>query len=299
MLSDTIGGGGMDRTVLSAAFASVLILVGATQSRVRMSQICSFLVAALGASLAGLLVPGIPNVQDPIGTWLAPGTSDSMGAGMREAAPIMLTTLIFQNIVPPVTRILDYDRTKIVLTLLIGSILPLAVYLAWSYAVLGGGVDTNVGLESPLMTVFSVAALTGSSIGCLMGVSEELQAFLGSAEPDSEAKSDSVTVDSKSEADDSAYSLQAVLLAVLIPLGCSALCNEYTDALKLSGSYGIPMLYGAIPIVMAWTQRKQFQDHADLVPGGTTSLGVVGGAFGLFFLNSIMGDVSHLAASSA
>jgi hypothetical protein len=159
----------------------------------------------------------------------------------------------------------------------------------WSFVVLGGGVSVG---DNPLMTVFSVAAVTGSSIGCTMAVSEELQAFMLGDDADS-ASPEEQSIELVQE--DNGYALPAVLLAVVVPLVCSSLCHEYTDALKISGAYGIPVLYGAIPVVMAWTQREKLgENREDLIPGGAVSLGLVGAAFGAFMANSVVDDVSHM-----
>ncbi|CAB9496473.1 Tryptophan/tyrosine permease family [Seminavis robusta] len=306
IFSDCLAGASIDANhlVLSAIFAALLAVMGATQSRTRISQVSSVFVTGLFVSLAGLLLPGLPNVQDPMGTFLAPGTStDGLVAGMGEAAPIMLTTLIFQNVVPPVAKILEYDRVKTVSAVMIGSFLPLAIYLAWSFAVLGGGVDAAVGnVESPLTTLFSVTAVTGSAIGCTMAISEELQAFVDdmiSNDDDDDDGDGGKDKQTSQDDNNSGYSWPAVVAAVVVPLGCSTLCNEYADALKLSGGYGIPVLYGAIPVAMALTQRQKLQSHANLVPGGMASLGLVGLAFGAFLVNSIVTDLSHVVSATA
>jgi len=307
ILSELVG---IDHVAMSALCASLLAVLGATQSRVQISQITSVFVTGLFISLAGLLLPGLPHVQDPLGTFLSPGTSPNVIAGMREAAPIMLTTLIFQNIVPPVAKILDYDRVKVVVALVLGSFLPLLMYLAWSFVVLGGGVNPIVGVGSPFMTVFSVTAVTGSAIGCTMAASEELQAILDGTGNDivgTEGKLEAVSVPDKDKAivferqqqQQPAYSWPAVVTAVSIPFVCSTLCpnGDYAQALRLSGGFGIPILYGAIPVAMAWTQRQKLQDQANLVPGGNVSLGLVATAFGLFMMNSVVSAVQGSIAS--
>jgi tyrosine-specific transport protein len=304
ILSELVG---IDHVAMSALCASLLAVLGATQSRVQISQITSLFVTGLFISLAGLLLPGLPHVQDPLGTFLSPGTSPNVIAGMREAAPIMLTTLIFQNIVPPVAKILDYDRVKVVVALVLGSFLPLLIYLAWSFVVLGGGVNPVVGVGSPFMTAFSVTAVTGSAIGCTMAASEELQAILDGIDNDivgTEGKLEAVSrTDNKAivfeQQQQPAYSWPAVATAVSIPFVCSTLCpnGDYAQALRLSGGFGIPILYGAIPVAMAWTQRQKLQDQANLVPGGNVSLGLVSTAFGLFMMNSVVSAVQGSIAS--
>jgi tyrosine-specific transport protein len=295
-LSDCVGGT-VDHSVLSLVFAALLVLLGSTQSRVRISQVSSMVVVALFGSVAALLFTGLPQVHDPMGTVLAPGTSDNVLFGMLEAAPIMLTTLIFQNVVPPVTKILGYDRTKSVLALVLGSFLPLVLYLSWSFCVLGGGVATTVGIESPLLTVFSVAAVTGSAIGTTMAASEELQAFLPTEEINQSQLTSAITPPLEGGTEDNGYAFPAIFAAVLMPLIFSSLLQDYADALKLSGGYGIPILYGAIPVWMAWTQRQKYPQLENVIPGGATGLVVVGAAFGVFMLNSIAGDLGRIASS--
>lgn len=273
----------IDHVAMSTLFGGLLVLMGATQSRVRISQISSAFVAALFASVAGLLLPA--HVADPMGTLLAPGTALDPTLAMQQVAPILLTTLIFQNVVPPVTRILGYDRRKSVVAIVLGSFLPLVMYLWWSFVVLGGGVDGTVGLESPLMTLFSVAATTGSAIGCTMAVAEELETFLRTSSSSKEA------VVSTQDDRDSGYGLPAFSMAVAVPLVCSLLCHEYTDALKLSGGYGIPILYGAIPVLLLHTQRSKLEEEeGDILPGGSATLALVGAAFLAFLVNSVVGD---------
>ena len=320
---------GIDHVTLSVVLAVLLAGMGATQSRVRISQLSSVVVAALFGSVAGLIVPGLAQVADPLATLWAPGTAAAATGGddgsgvmtaMLDAAPIMLTTLIFQNIVPPVTRILGYDRTKSVAALVLGSFLPLALYLSWSFVVLGGGVDTTLGggsSHNPLMTIFSVAAVTGSAIGCTMAVSEELETFFGkndssdvslsstaatatTKEPHGGVTTTTLEKNHQDKNANNGYALPAVLVAVGVPLVGSLLCHDYTDALKLSGGYGIPVLYGAIPVLMLWTQRRKSppaskNDH--LIPGGSASLGLVAAAFGGFLVNSVVGDVSHFVVA--
>jgi hypothetical protein len=159
----------------------------------------------------------------------------------------------------------------------------------------GGGVPTTVGIESPILTVFSVAAVTGSAIGTTMAASEELQAFLPT-----EARTQSqsaITPPLEGGAEDNGYAFPAIFLAVLLPLMFSFLLKDYTDALKLSGGYGIPILYGAIPVWMAWTQRQKNPQLENVVPGGAAGLVVVAASFGLFMLNSITGDLGRIASS--
>jgi len=73
------------------------------------------------------------------------------------------------------------------------------------------------------------------------------------------------------------FSIPAVGISMSVPLLIALSSGlDLTGALKVAGSYGSPLLYGAIPVVMAWTQRKKLKEQVDLVPGGIASLVVLG-----------------------
>jgi tyrosine-specific transport protein len=258
-------GGALDPTMCMFGFAAVLGALPITQSRENVSKISSMIVMALFASFFGLLVPGLANVQDPVGTFFSPGTCES---GISETAPIILMSMVYQNIVPTVTKILDYDRDKSFAAIALGSFLPLCLYLAWSFACIGGGVDMNaVGASGALMTVFSVTATIGSSIGCAMAIPEEVGFFLPSNDK------------SNDEDNNGLANPVAVAVGVGIPAAIAYMFaggDDLTMAFKIAGSYGTPLLYGVIPAAMAWTQRKRLEDIPNLVPGGVATLAGLG-----------------------
>lgn len=259
-------GGALGPTESMIGFAAVLVAMGLTQSGENMSKICSALVMGLFVSFLGLLVPGLANVHDPMGAFLSPGTCE---CGVSEAAPIILMSMVYQNIVPTVTKILNYDRVRSVTAIALGSLLPLCLYLAWCFACIGGGVDVNaVGAGGALMTVFSITAISGSAIGCAMSLTEELDSLLPNLEKGSMPQIDRTSI--------------AVLASVAIPAAIAfayAGSEDFNTALKIAGSYGSPLLYGAVPAAMAWTQREKVNGTGDIpsiVPGGSASLAGLG-----------------------
>jgi len=273
-----------DPFTMSLGLAAVLGTLAKTQTSQKLSEFSSLVVTVLFASFAGLLIPGLAAVQDPLATLLAPGTELDLPAAASAAFPIVMTTLVFSNIVPSVAKILDYDRTKTTAAIILGSLIPLSLYLAWCFACLGGGIA--IGSASPLVTTFSVAAATGSCLGCVMSISEELDSFW---QPNTD-------VDSK-------YSLPAVCTAISIPVMASFLLSsgygDFSIPLKLAGSYGSPMLYGAIPAAMAWTQREKLLSNTsdkleDVMPGGFVTLGLLGAAATSLMVHELSLDFSGL-----
>ena len=211
-------------------------------------------------------------MSDPMSVFMTPGTSIDVLSSAGSLAPVVLMSLIYQNIVPTVTKILNYDRTKTTIALTLGSFIPLLMYLAWTFAVLGGGVDTSVGLDGPLMTIFSLSTIAGSSIGCQMSLSEEFDTFL--KQPKIIQESDEAATSNN----DDTFSIPAVLASIAVTvIASNFFADDLTSTLKVAGSFGSPLLYGAIPVAMAYTQRKdQTNNSKNLLPGGMGSLGFLG-----------------------
>lgn len=259
-------------------WAVIMLAIVSTQSLARLSQVASVLVVGLFASFAGLLLPGLANVHDPIAVLASAPSNmepDQISAVLH-MAPVFVTTLVYQNIVPTVTRILGYDRTKVVSAITLGSFIPLCIYLAWCVAVLGGGISTSmsgIGGGIDLFTVFSLVTVAGSSIGALMSLAGEFEILLGQQKKDT-------------------FSFPSVALPSVVALGvCHLFADDISGALKVAGSFGSPLLYGIIPVAMAYMQ-KQRQSPSPLperwawsesvMPGGMAGLGFLGlGATGL------------------
>jgi tyrosine-specific transport protein len=255
---------GFDGHSVTYIWAALLIGIVSTQSLGNLTQVASVLVMGLFASFAGLLLPGLAHVSDPIAVLTSPpGASVDVMSSVLHMAPVVITTLVYQNIVPTVTRILDYDRTKTMAAITLGSMIPLAMYLAWCVAVLGGGIDMALGMGAPLMAIFSVVTVAGSSMGALMSLSEEFESMLGQEKKD-------------------IFSLPSVALPVSVALLAGQLfASDIKDALKVAGSFGSPLLYGLIPVAMVWVQLQQQQkspsaSSKSVIPGGTAGLGVLG-----------------------
>jgi tyrosine-specific transport protein len=297
ILSDLSGG--MDPFAMSVGAGALVAALGMTQNAKNLSAIASMAVTALFASFAGLLLPGLANVHDPIAVFTTPGTSPDVMTGVAQASSIILMTMVYQNIVPSVTKILNYDRTKVVTAMVLGSALPLCMFLAWCFASIGGGIDPSVGAAGPLLTAFSLAAVSGSSIGTIMSVAGELDTFMSTT-----TDSSTTIVQEESSQDEESsshrFSVPAVLLTVAAPLAASYLFaggEDFTAALSVSGAYGTPLLYGAVPVAMAWTQRNKLEKATNLVPGGTATLGGLGAGAMAFMGQELFQDVTNALAS--
>jgi tyrosine-specific transport protein len=266
--------------LLSYVWGVLLAGLVSTQPLSRLSQVASLLVMGLFGTFASLLLPGLANVHD-IGSVLLRGPSvpaDQVMDGLMQMTPVVITTLVFQNIVPTVTRLLDYDRTKVTMALTIGSVIPLLMYMAWSVSILGGGIDPSSSLAlSGLVSVFSLITVAGSSLGTSMSLSEEFEIILGEQQQEGEGTS-------IEKPDTFSFASVAAPIGISLLVG-QLFSSNITDLLKIAGAFGSPLLYGALPVAMALMQQRvsientfatktrQFQT---MVPGGMVGLGALG-----------------------
>jgi hypothetical protein len=264
---DAIGGSPLSQDATIVGWAALVLSIVATQTVERLSQVASILVIGVFASFAGLVLPGLAHVTDPLAVLSSgPAADVDLASSVLQMTPVFVTTLVYQNIVPTVTRILGYDRRKVVSAITLGSLFPLLIYMAWCVAVLGGGIETTGG---SLFTLFSMVTVAGSSIGALISLSEEFEILLQQPKKDT-------------------FSLPSVALPCLAALGvCQLFADDITEALKVAGSFGSPLLYGVIPVAMAYLQQQRLQQQPPqpltisppptrVMPGGLAGLGVLG-----------------------
>lgn len=265
-----------DGMTLSYVYSGLLVYLVSTQSLKNLSRVASILVIGLFATFASLLLPGLANVFDPLSVFTLPPQLpiEEIGDGVLLMTPVVVSVLVFQNIVPTITRLLDYDRTKVVTALTVGSFIPLLMYMAWAVTVLGGGIDMSSGPAlGALMTCFSFVTVAGSTLGGSMSLSEEFEIILGS----SFGKGD----EEKDKSIDSTFSLPSVAMPIGLALVLAQVfSSDINECLKIAGSFGSPMLYGLIPVTMALMQQRQANEdgnlgNSNIIPGGVVGLGAL------------------------
>lgn len=272
---------GIPSQLISFGWASTLMILVMSLSGRTISHVVSVCVTLLFVAFGGLLIPGLAHVPDPMATLMQPGIAPDFGASLGQAAPVMLMALVYQNIVPSITKLLNYDRSSVVTAISLGSFLPYALYVAWCSACLGGGIDVTASVGGPLLTMFSMATLTGSSLGSILSLSEEVDSYVGN---NNNSNSIAPQKQPKQAPSNSKANPWAVSVSVMVPLLAALLFangDSFTEALTVAGSFGSPVLYGVLPALMAWKQRQQPQqpnssspEQPNLVPAA--SLGLLG-----------------------
>jgi len=278
----------VDGIFLSCIYSGLLLCLVSSQSLKNLSQVASFLVVALFATFAGLLLPGLGNVIDPTSVLTLPPLlpSEEIGGGVLLMTPVVISVLVFQNIVPTITRLLDYDRLKVVIALTIGSFIPLLMYIAWTVTVLGGGIDISSASEPSsgvLLTCFSLITVAGSTLGGVMSLSEEFEILLGALPIPGRGEED------RKKEKAATFSLPSVAMPIGIALLLAEVfSSDITETLKIAGAFGSPILYGFIPISMALMQRRRTPENGKFNTASSTMIGsgqnsniIPGGILGL------------------
>eukprot|EP00814_Leptocylindrus_danicus_P008447 CAMPEP_0116016932 /NCGR_PEP_ID=MMETSP0321-20121206/7761_1 /TAXON_ID=163516 /ORGANISM="Leptocylindrus danicus var. danicus, Strain B650" /LENGTH=253 /DNA_ID=CAMNT_0003487057 /DNA_START=168 /DNA_END=929 /DNA_ORIENTATION=+ len=240
-------------------------------------------------TFGAILIPGLGSMQDPMTTLTAPPAfSGDVAPQLSSVAPIFLSAMVYQNIVPTAVKLLSYDRFSSVLAIIVGSTTPVLMYLAYIFASLGGGIQS---VDPHLVTIFAFVSLSGGCVTAILSLAEEFSSVIDEVMgmqkdicklPVSPEELETSLRVSEGE---SGISLPAVILATMPPLTIAAMYSHgsaFVEALKWAGTYGSPFVYGLIPAVLAYLQRKEEQRAGislpNIVPGGNISLFALGSA---------------------
>jgi tyrosine-specific transport protein len=263
-------------SVFVAIFGSFLYLADASTVE-RVNSVFFFIVLA---SFAVLLVVGLPAVD-------AARWANSDWSQAFSCFPISILALVFHNIVPVLTTKLRGDRGKIRAAIVIGSAVPLAMFLLWNLVVLGS-VDQMA--SDPLdqlragsggaalgasVSVFSEFAVVTSLFGFFFGQRDVLTDLFG--------------IDEQDRSRDAALALGVLgpplVVATLAP-------DLFASALDFAGTFCITSLFGLLPAAIVWCQR--YAPAADggpaaepFVPGGRWTLGAMGLVSGFVILEGV------------
>jgi len=290
LLANTFPGLGLDPIVGATAFTAMIAAFSLTQTNTGLASIANAAAMVLFTSFASLLLPSMAHISDPMGTLLAPGTNPAgFSTAMAAALPLILSSLTYQNIVPSITKLLDFDRAKSTVAIALGSFIPMAMYLAWCYAVLGGGLDNSMesGAGAAAFTAFSASALVGSCVAAVMSLCEEYESIIAGVVEDGE---ENCPVENR-------FSLPAVALSMAPPTAVAlafAKGGDLTGALHFNGAFITPFLYGLLPIILFQSVQNN-EANDDNIPVSLSFPQVVLGAGTVGALGQeIFQDLTHL-----
>lgn len=190
------------------------------------------------------------------------------------ALPVLFTAFTFQVIIPTLMTYMDRNVKKVRLTILLGTTIPLLVYLVWEFLILGivpvdGPNGLIVAAQQGWNAVRPLKELVGSPI--VFGIGKSFAFFtmttsyIALALAYLDFLADGLKVQKKG--------LKKVLLClgVFIPPTLVALIypHIFITALSYAGGFSCAILFGLFPPLMVWVGRyiKKY-DYTPQLPGG-------------------------------
>ncbi|CAN6848570.1 unnamed protein product [Brassica oleracea] len=206
--------------------------------------------------------------------------------------PIIALSFVYQNVVPVLCTDLEGDLPKVRTAIVLGTAIPLGLFLVWNAVILGSFPDTGVAAEKmidplqqlrstsvtvgPFVEAFSLIAIATSYIGFVLGLIDFLSDLL------------------KLQTRQNKPFLY--LLTLVPPLVLSLLDPEiFFKALDFAGTYGVLVLFGLLPAAMSWSDRYVISSSTatQLVPGGKVTLSLVMGAAGYVIVSEVIENFSR------
>lgn len=261
----------IDSTLLSRFLIGAILSFGcgglAAAHTQKVDRVNRILFVALIACFGAMLVTLLPTAQLTLLT-----TSNYSHILMPLA--LILTSFGYHPIIPNIFDYLDRDVKKTKLAILVGTIIPLVVYLLWQVMVLG-----NVSLEGPRGLLWAMergypatnsleAAVPSSHISLIINsfaFFAIMTSFLGTMLALAEFVADACgwPINDKTRPK-VAFAVAAPLLAF-----CMLGAKLFINALGYAGIFAA-ILLGCLPVVMAALSRRQHKNMARpyLVKGG-------------------------------
>lgn len=195
--------------------------------------------------------------------------------------PAMVISFGFHNLIPSLTTYLNHDVKKLKVVFILGSFIPLLIYIAWEWLLLGmipfeGSSGFKTALSDGDLTTKVLKANIGGSfvvdLAHYFAFFAIVTSFLGVALSFVDFLSDGLHI--KKTAKGKFY---LSCLALVPPFIFSIIYpNLFLSALNCAGSFGAVILFGILPALMVWSLRyaKKIQS-TPIVPGGKWTLGLV------------------------
>lgn len=265
-------GGKISPSAGTLGFAVILILALIVGTKA-LDWFNRFFMGGLAAAYLALVYYGFPEIEQ----------SNLLHQNWNMtfvALPIAIVSFGFQNLVPSLVGYLDRDVKKIRTSIILGSIIPLIIYLIWEAIVLGLISQEAVGLDGIQMATtllkkaaggedqvlffaeaFAFFAITTSFLGNSLSV----QDFLSAQMKDSFADFKPLV------------KRLFISLITVIPALMFAFFNPdiFLQALGAAGGFAATVLFGLIPALICLKGRDRQEGKFWKVPGGKPFLVVL------------------------
>lgn len=194
------------------------------------------------------------------------------------AVPAMIISFGFHNLVPSLTTYLNHDVKKLRFAILVGSAIPLIIYLMWEWLILGiVPIDGEGGFREALIQGDMATRALRHAVGAswVVDLAEYfaffaiVTSFLSVALSFVDFLADGMQVKK-----DSKGKILLCFLSLTPPFLFSLLYPKiFLAALNYAGAFGAVILFGILPALMVWSGRyvKKIGAYPQ-VPGGRVTL---------------------------
>lgn len=229
------------------------------------------LMLGLIISYLSLVVLGIPNIH-------LENLMESNLKALTLIVPVMIISFGYHNLIPSLNNYFEGDVKRLRWTIILGSGIPMVVYIVWEALVLGmvplkellGAVDNGLmanqilrnNIDSAYVTLFTECFAFFAIVTSFLGVALSFVDFLA----------DGLKIKK------TASGKLALCLLVLAPPYLVTVYNPqlFLVALNYAGAFGAVILFGVLPALMVWVGRYTLKlGKEPLVPGGKTALALI------------------------
>jgi tyrosine-specific transport protein len=195
------------------------------------------------------------------------------------ALPVLFTAFTYQLIIPTLMTYMNRDVKKVRLSIILGSSIPLAIYLIWELLILGiipvG--DLSIAKQQGQTAVMPLKELLNNpwifKIGSYFAFFVLTTSYVALALAFIDFLADGLKVKKEGK------TKMALCLAVFVPPTVIALVYPgiFITALEYAGGISCALLFGLLPPVMVWIGRyvKRYEHQNRQLPGGKLALSVL------------------------
>lgn len=202
--------------------------------------------------------------------------------------PVLIVSFGFHNLVPSLTTYFHGDVKSLKWALILGSAIPLIIYVLWEWLILGivPLQEFQVALDQGEIATEALKNAVGTSwvvdVAQLFAFFAIVTSFLSVALSFVDFLADGLKIKKTPKG-----KMILALLVLAPPYLCASLYPSiFLSALSIAGGFGAVILFGILPVLMVWKGRYTQQlGLPQLVPGGKPLLmGIMALSIGVIFL---------------
>ncbi len=199
-------------------------------------------------------------------------------SAVTKVIPVALISFGYHNLVPSLTTYFHRDARSLKKAIVIGSAIPLIIYVVWEWLILG--IVPLSGFEQALDKgeIATEALKNAVGVSWILDVAQAfaffaiVTSFIGVALSFVDFLADGLKIKKTTRG-----KIFLTLLVLGPPLVCALIYPTiFLKALNIAGGFGAVILFGILPALMVWKGRYvQDLGFPELVPGGKVVLALI------------------------